>query len=183
MTGPEPLIQGAPSHARDHTPVPFESVYLEYGRLVHRYCLSRLLDRALAEDVAAQALAQAYSAFERTRPRPEATRAWLLRIAHNAVNDQLRRQRRHRLLLTALFRARPDPPDPEREALVGRQLSLVLAAMRELSERDRELIALRAAAGLRYAEIGRQLGISENTATVATRRAIARLRSRVGEQL
>ncbi|MGH7666965.1 MAG: RNA polymerase sigma factor [Candidatus Dormibacteria bacterium] len=183
MTGPEPLIQGVPTHDRDSVPAPFESVYLEYGRVVHRYCLSRLLDPGLAEEVAAQALAQAFAAYQRTGPRPEATRGWLLRIARNAVNDQLRRQRRHRHLLTALYRARPDPPDPEREALVSRQLSLVLAAMRELSERDRELIALRAAAGLRYEEIGEQLGISENTATVATRRAIARLRSRVGEQL
>jgi DNA-directed RNA polymerase specialized sigma24 family protein len=65
-------------------------------------------------------------------------------------------------------------------AVVNSELTAVLSGMRKLSARDRELIALRAWAELSYFEVGRQLAIGENTATVATKRAIARLSRLVG---
>ena len=180
MSGPESLVEGVAPDAVDPELASFESVYLRYGRLVHRYCLSRLLDRGLAEEVAAQSMAQAFAAYDRTRPASESTKSWLLRIACNCVNDHLRRRRRDRLLLAALVRRPHAPADPEHEAVVNSELTAVLSGMRKLSGRDRELIALRAGAELSYFEVGRQLGIGENTATVATRRAIARLRRLVG---
>jgi DNA-directed RNA polymerase specialized sigma24 family protein len=90
LSGPESLGEGVAPDAVDPELASFESVYLQYGRLVHRYCLSRLLDRGLAEEVAAQSMAQAFAAYDRTRPASESTKSWLLRIACNCVNDHLR---------------------------------------------------------------------------------------------
>jgi DNA-directed RNA polymerase specialized sigma24 family protein len=43
----------------------------------------------------------------------------------------------------------------------------------------RTLIALRFGAGLPYREIGKQMGLSEAAALMATRRALARLRKEI----
>jgi RNA polymerase sigma factor (sigma-70 family) len=56
------------------------------------------------------------------------------------------------------------------------EVAQALRAMRHLSERDRTIIGLRIAAGLPYAQVGAVLGLSEHAATVATKRALARLR-------
>jgi DNA-directed RNA polymerase specialized sigma24 family protein len=68
----------------------------------------------------------------------------------------------------------------EGQALLREELRHTLGVMRRLSARDRVLVGLRLAADLPYAEIGSVLGISEHTATVATRRAIQRLRALLG---
>ena len=183
MSEPDSLVEGVAPAAVDPELASFESVYLRYGRLVHRYCLSRLLDRGLAEEVAAQSMAQAFAAYDRTRPASESTKSWLLRIAGNCVNHHLRRQRRDRLLLAALVRRLHAPADPEHEAVAKSELTAVLGAMRKLSARDRELIALRAGAQLSYVEIGRELNIGENAATVAARLAVALLRRLTGHLL
>jgi RNA polymerase sigma-70 factor (ECF subfamily) len=60
------------------------------------------------------------------------------------------------------------------------ELAEVLAAARRLSRRDRELIALRVGAGLPYSEVAEQMRMTENAATVATGRALRRLRTAVG---
>jgi len=53
---------------------------------------------------------------------------------------------------------------------VNSELTAVLLVMGELSGRDGQLLARRAGVDLPCAEIGCELGISENTATVATHR-------------
>lgn len=148
MINAESLVQTDTPDAVTYESVPFEDAYVRYGRLVHRYCLSRLLDRAEAEEVAAQSLAQAFCAYKRTRLAPKAIRGWLLRIARNCVSDHLRRQRRNRLLVAALAHRPRVAADPEHEAVVKSELTAVLTAMRKLSHRDCELIGLRAGAEL-----------------------------------
>ncbi|MGH7705018.1 MAG: RNA polymerase sigma factor [Candidatus Dormibacteria bacterium] len=159
-----------------HAPTEFEQVYREYGAMVHRYCLARLGDANAAEDAAAQTFEAAFRAYERVRPRRETVYFWLLKIARNAVIDEIRRQSRLRRLTDRLWHTQAPNPDPETTVVIRSELLALLQASRRLSKRDRELVALRCAADLSYREIGELVGLSENSATVATRRAFARLR-------
>ena len=68
----------------------FEEVYERYASQVHRYCLAVLRDRHAAEEVAAQALAQAFAAYDQQSPAETNLRLWLMRIARNACMDYLR---------------------------------------------------------------------------------------------
>jgi RNA polymerase sigma-70 factor, ECF subfamily len=56
-----------------------------------------------------------------------------------------------------------------------------LAAMTHLSDKDRTVIGLRIAAGLPYAEVAEVLGVTEHAATMACKRALARLQRHLGE--
>ncbi len=57
--------------------------------------------------------------------------------------------------------------------------SLVLAAIDELAERDRELVVLRAIEQRANEEVAELLGLAPNTASQAYRRALERLRARL----
>jgi RNA polymerase sigma-70 factor, ECF subfamily len=159
-------------------PVPFEEVYRTHLARVYLFCLSQVRNTADAEDLAAEAFASAFAAYQRVRPPADRVLAWLLRIARNAVIDHYRRAGRRANLHAVLDRAaeREVPPDVESAVLRNDDLRAVLVTMRSLRRRDRQLVGLRVAADLTYAEIGAVVGLSEHAATVATRRALTRLR-------
>lgn len=155
--------------------LPFEEVYACHAGPVYRFCVSLLHDATEAEDVTANAFAAAFAAYARVQPPPDEVRPWLFRIARNASVDQLRRRARTGRLLGRLRHGGADHGDVESIALVRGELREVLAAMRGLRERERELVGLRVAGGLPFAEIGDILGMSEQAARTATRRALARV--------
>lgn len=163
--------------------MPFEEVYRVQAVHVYRFCLSQVPNPTDAEDVAAEVFAAAFAAYERVRPPADRVQAWLMTIARNATVDHHRRSRRGGLLRTAII-SEPGgdrTTDVESQVVVNDELRYVLGHIRRLRPKDRVLVGLRAAAGLSYAEIGTIMGMSERAATVATGRAVARLRALCGE--
>jgi RNA polymerase sigma-70 factor (ECF subfamily) len=159
--------------------LPFAGVYERHADAVYRFCLAQLGDAAAAEDVAAQTFENAYAAWPRlAETDPDGVRRWIFRIARNATIDHLRRGRRRALLLGRLgsngHHARSI--DVETVAAIRAELRDVLGALHGPRPRDRELVGMRVAAGLSYAEIAEVMGISEQAARTATHRALARVR-------
>lgn len=154
----------------------FEDVYAAWVGPVYRYCLSQLRDPAVAEDVSAEVFASALVAYERTRPG-EGAGMWLFRIARNAVVDEHRRRARRGRLVLRLGGRRHEPhPDPVDTVALRDEASRAGEAIARLRPRDRELVGLRVAGQLSYAEIGEVMGISETAAKVATHRALTTVR-------
>lgn len=166
----------------DLAPPPFEQVYRDHATRVYRYCLSQLGNASDAEDIAAEVFAAAFAGYLAARLADGVVLPWLLRIAHNEIIDHRRKRTRRSALLVRFFGGATDvdsSADVESEVVLRDELHRALGAMRHLSERDRKLIGLRIAADLPYAQIGEVLGMSEHAATVATKRALERLRRRL----
>jgi RNA polymerase sigma-70 factor, ECF subfamily len=163
---------------------PFEQVYRDHAARVYRYCLSQVSNRGDAEDLAADVFAAAFHAFATAQVAPGAELAWLLRIARNAIIDHRRRHTRRSALLARFFggESEADPKaNVEGEVVLRDEVRRALAAMSHLSDKDRTVIGLRIAAGLPYAEVAAVLGVSEHAATMACKRALARLQRHMGE--
>jgi RNA polymerase sigma-70 factor (ECF subfamily) len=161
-------------------PIDFESVYRDHAQAVYRFCLAQLGDPPAAEDCAAEAFAAAFAAYERTRPTPGSVRPWLFTIARNTVIDWVRREKARKRVVDQV-RSDTDDQDVESVAALRAELRAVLAAIGQLSKRDRVLVALRAAAGLSYPEIASVMRMKENAARMATARAFARIRKEVSD--
>lgn len=157
--------------------LPFTSVYEQHADAVYRYCLAMLGDPAAAEDVAAQAFVNAYAAYGRVEPDPDGVRPWIFRIARNAAIDHRRRSRRRAMLLGRLGGDEPSAVDVETTAALREELRQALLAVGGLGRRDRELVGLRVAAGLSFAEIADLMGMTEQAARTATHRALGRVRA------
>jgi RNA polymerase sigma-70 factor (ECF subfamily) len=157
----------------------FDALYRLHRDRVYRYCISQLGNATDAEDVAADVFVAALDVPAAHRPEPTEALAWLLHIARNKVVDHHRRRARRSAILARFF-SRPSEWDPRAdvEASVVRrdELTAILDAFARLRPRDREVVGLRLAAGLPYDRIAAVLGISEHAATVATQRAVDRLR-------
>ena len=106
----------------------------------------------------------------------EAQRAWLYGVARNHVHNHVRAERRRALLIDAIVAGRPAEAAP----LFANQLDPVehaplLAALRRLTESEREILELAAWYGMDPKEIAEVLGIEPNTARVRLHRARRRL--------
>jgi RNA polymerase sigma-70 factor (sigma-E family) len=124
---------------------------------------------AAAEDIAAEALARLCLRWSRLRDA-DYLDGWVLRVSANLAIDATRR-RSPAVALAAL---------PAADDAVALRLALV-AALRHLSRRQREVIALRYLSDLSEAEVAAALGISQGSVKTHTSRGLAALRDRLGD--
>jgi RNA polymerase sigma-70 factor (ECF subfamily) len=118
--------------------------------------------------------------------------SWLFRISANLARDHARRGRRRRLatgLETPGSNGQPPSADladarlpTPADRLESREQERRLAgAVARLSDLDREILMLRHYSGLSFREIADILGVPMGTALARAHRALARLRSELGE--
>lgn len=148
-----------------------ETGFAEFFRASWEPCLRAVAvstrDRVRAEEQVAEAFARAWASWPKVSGHP-APRAWVVRTALNAGTTWWRR------------RARELPLADHDAAVVGGQPSglddEVLAAVRRLPDRQREVIVLRVLLDLDIATTAAQLGIAPGTVRAHLSRAVAALR-------
>lgn len=151
--------------------------YEAYGGSLYSYLRFHLPSPDLAEDLTAEVFLRALKSYPRFDPALGSPRAWLFRIAQNALRDHQRQARRRQVVSLAGMRdLEYQAPSPEERVLWEEEVAGLLVAVSELSPSDREVIGLCYGSELSMAEAGEILGLS--TATTRTRlwRALGRLR-------
>jgi DNA-directed RNA polymerase specialized sigma24 family protein len=132
-----------------------------------RAVLASVGDMQTAEDLVAEAFARALAGWRKVRKHP-APRAWVVRTALN-LNVSAWRRRRRELPI--------DGHDaPAAAGGLGRVDGELMAALRRLPARQREVVALRIFLDLDTARTAEVLGIAPGTVTAHLARAIAALR-------
>jgi RNA polymerase sigma factor (sigma-70 family) len=112
--------------------------------------------------------------------RHPALAAWLHRSTRLAAADLYRRDSRRTAHEAAAAAETTRVAVPEAEIEWSQLRPALDGAINLLPERDRAVIVLRFFAGRPYAELGRQLGLSENAARMRVDRALDKLRGRLG---
>jgi RNA polymerase sigma-70 factor (TIGR02952 family) len=159
-------------------PAAFAAIYDHYFPRVYNYVRYRVGDAVAADDITAQTFERALAAIGRYRPKRAPFAAWLFAIARNAVSDYLRVQRRRRWLsLEVLCTQASDEPQPEEVAIRNETHAELLVALARLTDRERDLLALKFAAGLANHHIAELTGLSANHVAVILYRAVRRLRA------
>jgi RNA polymerase sigma factor (sigma-70 family) len=153
-------------------------LYLRHAPAVHRFCLWRIAAKQLAEDIAATVFLEGWRRRRRLELTTESAAPLLLGLATQILRGYWRRQRRHARALQRISAADPSPwEENEVAARVHAMLAIreAGAAIRNLTPREREVIALMNWGGLSCAETAVALGISAG----AVRARVARSRSRL----
>jgi RNA polymerase sigma-70 factor (ECF subfamily) len=124
-------------------------------------------NRPLAEDLVAEAFTKAWTSWRKIRGLAE-PRAWVIRSALNAHVSWWRRHRRE-VALGSHDNTAAASQDPALD-------SSLVAALRRLPVRQREVIALRLLLDLDTATTAEMLGMSGGTVATHLHRALAALR-------
>jgi RNA polymerase sigma-70 factor (ECF subfamily) len=161
----------------------FGQLYDRYYAHVARYCLRRLFDRNVAEDVVSDVFLQAASHLGEFPGRTATDfRRWLFRIATNAVRAHLRKSRRREELWEAAARGRHWDRDSGSRSSQAEHERLdwpvVYQALMELDERDQAIVTLRFFADLSHEEIADVVNATPGAVRTALSRTLSRLKAK-----
>jgi RNA polymerase sigma factor (sigma-70 family) len=158
-------------------PAAFARIYDHYFPRVYNYVRYRIADPDTTDDLTAMVFERALRSLTKYQPVRGPFGAWLFAIARNAVNDESRKQKRKRWLsLEALHEVLSSQPSPEQIVVEEETRDRLLAALTHLNRRERDLIALKFAAGLSNRHIAELTGLGQNHVGVIIYRAIQQLR-------
>ncbi|HUA45139.1 MAG TPA: sigma-70 family RNA polymerase sigma factor [Solirubrobacteraceae bacterium] len=149
----------------------FAHVYNQHVWRVYGFLAYRLGDRDTAEDLTQATFERALRAWSRFDPGRASESTWLLAIARNLLIDHYRRDRS---TLTDPIEDHVGPvvPGPE-EQLASAELVTALA---RLSDRDREVVALRFGGDMTGPEIAHLLDLSLANVQQILSRSLRKLR-------
>ena len=162
--------------AQERDDAPFAELFRAEYSTVYRYFYYRTGSRTMSEDLTQETFVRAYRAFARFDPSRASSATWLLTIARRLFVDEWRRTSQHVYAETEVPESVAGEESPEAELCRRETNAALYRAMAMLSERERHLIALKYAAGLRNREIARILGKSERHTAVLPCRTLAKLR-------
>jgi len=150
------------------------ALYSEMRKPLLRY----LVCLGLSGDEAQDIVQDAFLSLQRhvaSGGSQENLRSWLFRVAHNrARNHQNSYHRRFAESLDAEIHSYPGSNTPEHLVLQREKFRRLEKALRSLARDERECLSLRAA-GLRYREIGKILGLPTSTVAGTVERTIRKL--------
>ncbi len=151
-----------------------EQLYAAHWTRLVRLSVLLVRDVGTAEEIVQDAFVAVHARWSKLRD-PDLALAYL----RQAVVNRSRSVLRHRAVVTK-YAARDRGPAPlpgaDEAALTGARRDAVLDAMRELPQRQREVLALRYYLDLSEAQIADTLGISQGAVKSHASRGAARLR-------
>ena len=147
----------------------------EFPRLAGALSLY-LGDRAIAEELAQEALLKACRRWERVS-QLESPGGWTWRVARNLAKSHLRRRRAERRARSRLEGA-PPVTDDDGDTAAG---LAVRSAVADLPERQRTVLVMRYFLDRSVHETSEELGLSQDAVRSHTKRAIAALRQRFSD--
>jgi RNA polymerase sigma-70 factor (ECF subfamily) len=153
----------------------FSELYERYYARVYRYIVHRVGNAPDAEDITAVVFMKALEALPSYRHHSNGFAPWLFRIARNAVVDHYRRGKRTSPLEAIETVSSGD--DPMADALQAERRSELHELISGLSPEQREVILLRYASDLTYAEIAAALDKNEPAVRMLVHRGLRKLKA------
>ncbi|HET8774182.1 MAG TPA: sigma-70 family RNA polymerase sigma factor [Thermoanaerobaculia bacterium] len=154
-----------------------DELYRRHGNRVFTLCYYTLGSRSAAEDATQSVFLKAFRGLTEFREQSD-FRTWLLRIAINYCNDQLRVRRTEYVPLESIMgsdREIASRLSPEEEHQARQSERIIARALRELSPKLRSVAILRYVQELSYEDIAAILGCSKGTVASRLNRALTDL--------
>lgn len=164
-------------------PAAFAALYDYYFPRVYNYIRYRIQDAQATDDLTAEVFERLLRNLGKYRSERAPFSAWVFAIARHAVSDYLRTQRYKGWLSLDFLHDQPaEAATPEDHAAEQDIQHRLLAALQELDERERDLIALKFTGGLTNRQIAAMTGLRESNVGVILYRATRKLKVMLTEE-
>ncbi len=154
----------------------FAQIYDLYYKRVYKYICYRINNHYAAEDICShvfEAVISKYHSFSSEKSKFE---VWLFAIARNAVTDYFRSQKKRAFFsLDSILNMVVSKSSPEEIVIRDDNNRALFTALAKLSDKERHIIAMKYAAGLKNSEIADLLGVSDSNIGVVLYRSLKKL--------
>lgn len=154
----------------------FEILIKKHQGIIYNYLYKITLSKEDAEDMTQEVFLKAYNKLY-TFERKANFSTWLFKIAVNTLNDSLKKKKVHEIEKEeAMMNIKCSERDIPEEALSLKEKKLeVLRLLEGLTLEQKNAIILKYVKGFSYKEIGKVLGVSEESAKMKVYRARKKL--------
>jgi len=162
--------------ARQRDPGALATIYDTYAPKIYSYIYRHVGDPGRAEDLTGGVFVKMLEALDKNKFAQDALQAWLYRIAHNLIVDDIRHQQRRPTSFLHEGIAMPEESHPDQ--VVGRRLERerLRRALDELTTDQRDVILLRFGEGMTAPQAAKVLGKTEEAVRALQRRGLSNLR-------
>lgn len=160
-----------------------EQLYSDYSKDIYRYLFSLCRDASLSEDLTSEVFLAVVKSIGTFRKECD-VKTWLFSIARNKWFEYLRRKKRsiETETLDEFIELKPSSsPSVEQTFLNDELIKRIYELVDEEKERPRK-VALMRIDGFSFYEIGKECGISENSARVMFFRTKEKIRQKLKEE-
>ena len=168
MGGDDSLLE----RIRKHDQHALAAVHDRYFDQISHYIYYRVSDSDVAADLAGEVFLALINALKKGKPPKTSLSGWLYAVARNLAADHLKKQVKTVPLLEDLVADTPSLSDQVHLAQLAPTLRL---AMRQLTEEQQQVIALRFGQGLNLAETAEIMNKSVGAIKALQHRALASL--------
>lgn len=163
------------AEAAKKEPGAFGHLYDRYYARVYRYIYHRLGNTADAEDITALVFMKALEALPSYQPGRNGFAPWLFRITRNAVVDHYRRQRKQYSIDELAHHS--GEADPVWDVLNEERKEHVHSLLNHVSPEQRDVILMRYAADLSFAEIAAAVQKNEAAVRMLLHRGLRKMKA------
>jgi RNA polymerase sigma-70 factor, ECF subfamily len=153
----------------------FAELYRRHLCSIYRFVRSQTPNDAVAEDITAQVFFKALSSASTWRGEGS-YKAWIFRMAHNAVSSWRSEKAQSVVTVEALPEAVDPTPSPASQAVMQEDRGVVWQKVSELPPAQREVVALRYLQDLSVEEIASITDRSRGAVRILLHRARSKLR-------
>lgn len=162
----------------------FSNLYHEFFPKVFAYVFGRVQEKELALDIVSDIFEKAFIKKSSLRSQ-DAFGSWLFAIARNEVASHWRKEKpASKALQDSAWESELNhqPLNPEERVLEKERGASLMLHVRQLPQREQEIIALKFDAELTNREIAEVLGTSEVNVRVTIFRTLRKLRARIQQE-
>ena len=155
----------------------FSLLYRRHYDAIFKYCIHRLFDRHLAEDITSQVFLRVVEKFKTFKGTEKQFRGWLFVIATNLINEHLRKAAVHKKAENYL-KENPQNHNNNIEDKTAKLESLK-NAIHSLKPKYQTIITLHFFEKMKHEEIGEVVGASAATVRSQLSRGVEKLRKKM----
>ena len=159
---------------------PFLEAYEKYADAIFRYCYYRVYDREKAKDHMQEAFSRTWKYIAQGN-QVDNIRAFVYRTANNIIIDEVRKKKATSLdqIMEKGFTPSTDPREKTQNYFMGQE---IIAIVKSLDEKYRDVILLKYIEDLSTKEISHILNETENNVYVRMNRGLQKVKEIVKNQ-
>lgn len=162
----------------------FKEIYETYYKRVYNYISYRINNHHDTGDLVSQVFERVIQKYSTYDPKWSVFEAWLIGIARNTVTDYLRTQKKNfNISLDYVIGFISGSSQPEEVIVINENNASLVKALAKLSEKERNIVALKFAAELKNTDIAEVMGISDSNVGVILFRSLKKLRKELEKEV
>lgn len=158
-----------------------EELYKEYHKKVYGYIYLRVKDHAEAEDITSDVFAKIVEKIDTFDSEKASYSTWIFTITKNMVISRFRRH--HESEDIEELQLSDGSASPLDTVILSERSEILAEALKQLSQRDRDIIIARYYYDHSFKQIGEMMDMTEANARVTHGRVLKKLKELIGEKL